>query len=218
MARKNTDTDDLIDMPPPKSRAGKRRPPLKDTFVDDDDPLDDGQGPPEPIPFTSDEVTRVEQLMAARRTPPKKDIHTIPYPAELPEHHKVYWDELVASFPHDHFTRGDIVTMKLYCRCAHDIDRCNIMIEKEGDIIHGSRGPIANPRVKVRGSSESTLLTILTKFRNQPASRANSENFQGRQGKKVEADHADRTIEADEDDLLGGRKDPSMSRAATYVN
>lgn len=233
MAQKSID-DEIDDMPAPKSRrssgvpapekprrAPRRPPPKLPAFVDDDDdPLDDGRPEPvEPIPFTNDEVRRIEQLMEARIT--AKVFKPTEYPAELPASHRVYWTELVSSFPKDHFTRGDIVAMKLYCRCAHDIDRCNSMIETEGDVIHGGRGPAVNPRVKVRQASEATLMNILTKFRNQPASRANSENFQQRQGKKNAADNAEALVEGDEDDLLGGRdgrEAKSNSRAASYVN
>ena len=162
------------DLPAPRSRH--RAAPALD-LDDDTDPLDEVQ-PADPIPFTSDAVHAVEQMMAQRVG---KHFQFDPqnYPVELPKAHRVYWTELVMSVGSDHFTMGDIVAMKLYCRCAHDIDRCNQMIEQEGDVVHGGRGPIVNPRVKVRQASEATLMTILTKFRNQPASRANSENFQG---------------------------------------
>lgn len=196
--------DDIDSMPAPRSRRRAANPRLPVMDMDGDDPLDDGRDEREPIPFTNDEVTRIEQLMAKRIG--AKFWEPTTYPEELPESHQVYWQELVSSFPADHFTRGDIVAMKLYCRCAHDIDRCNRMIEQEGDVVNGPRGPIVNPRVKVRQGSEATLLNILTKFRNQPASRANSENFQQRQGKKTASDHADHVVESDEDDLLGGRR------------
>lgn len=229
-------TDELIDdgFPAPKSRraaapsakpgrppaasgqsgGSRRAPPIKDDFVDDD-PLAEPEI--DQIPYTNDDVRRVEQLMVGRGK--KHFDFATDYPAELPKAFRVYWDELVVSFPADHFTRGDIVTMKLYCRCAHDIDRCNKMIESEGDVIHGSKGPMINPRVKVRQISEGTLMNILTKFRNQPASRANSENFQGRQDKKQQDDRASHAVESDEDELLAGsQRSRAESRGDTYMN
>lgn len=218
------------DLPAPKGRTGAPKPPpqraasrkkYKPPPAEDmgDDDFDNDVPDLEPIPFTNDEVHRVEQLMA-KRAGVREGM--MKYPVELPENHKSYWSELVNSFPHDHFTTGDIVAMKLYCRCAHDIDRCNKMIEAEGDVIQTGRGPAVNPRVKVRSASESTLMNILTKFRNQPASRANSEDFQMRQGKKTLRDEGNALAESDEDDLLGGREATkeknAMSRAASYVN
>lgn len=252
MARKNIEAvspslddldDDLLpapaalEQPKPKATRAKSKKPAADTEPDTDDelpeprsrrrarpapaeidPLDEEMPEREPIPFTNDEVTRVEQIMKNRL----KKAPVFPFPPELREEHKPYWTELVNSFPHDHFTMGDVVAMKLYCRCAHDIDRCNELIVSEGDVIHGPRGPMVNPRVKVRSTSETVLMSILTKFRNQPASRANSENFQTRQGKKNAEQAADDMVEGDEDDLLGGRaaamEKRAMSRGDSYVN
>lgn len=199
------------ELPEPRSRRRARPAPAEL------DPLDEEMPEREPIPFTNDEVTRVEQIMKRRLT----KAPVFPHPEELSDKLKPYWTELVNSFPDDHFTAGDIVAMKLYCRCAHDIERCNALIEQEGDVIHGPRGPMVNPRVKVRSVSETVLLGILTKFRNQPASRANSENFQTRQGKKNAEQAADDLVESDDDGLLGGRasmEKRAMSRGDSYVN
>ena len=95
--------------------------------------------------------------------------------------------------------------MKMYVQCAHDIDRINLMIADEGEVVVGGRGaPMVNPRCKVRDNRCATLLALATKFRNQPASRVNTENFGTRQGKAQTANKAAETVDNDEDGLLAG--------------
>jgi phage terminase small subunit len=132
-----------------------------------------------------------------------------PYPPELEPHLKHYWLELVNSFPKDHFQISDISLMRMYCRCAYDIDRTTLMIAEEGEVVVGARGnPMVNPRVKVRSDAQSTMMGLATKFRNQPASRTNTENHQNRQGKATAAGAAAEAIgeEADGDGLLAGSR------------
>lgn len=142
----------------------------------------------------------LQRQLAARST----DQPVFPYPPELPAPHRPYWLELVNSFPADHFQRSDIPLMKMYCRCAADIERQTLMIETEGEVVMGGRGPMVNPRVKVRTDAQNMLLSITTKFRNQPASRVNTENFKNRQGKAQTAGEAAQAIGDDEDGLLAG--------------
>lgn len=188
------DEDDDLPMPPPRPRAGRRN-------ADDDggDPLDMPE--PDPIPFTSDKVRDKEKLVAGRI----KGKPSMPWPEELNPEHRPYWTELVNSFPKDYFTPGDIPTMKIYCRAAHDVDRCNVLIEDEGDVIMGPKGPTINPRVRVRKVSEDLIMTITTKFRNQPSARENSANGQRTMKNHATAEAGRKTAEEDEDDLLGGR-------------
>lgn len=204
MTRKNTkaetptppalDLDDDFDLPLPPARSRRR------AQVDDDggDPLDTGDD--EPIPFTSPRVEALEKIMQAR----SKGKPLFPYPLEMPEIHRPYWLELVNSFPTNHFTAGDIPLMKLYVRCAHDVDRCNKLIEDEGDVIMGPKGPTVNPRVRVRAVSEGHLMTLATKFRAQPASRQNTDNFQVDAGKAQVTARAGQVVDEDEDGLLAG--------------
>lgn len=153
------------------------------------------------LPQTNRRSVELQAQMLAQSAGGKP---VFPYPAELPEAHRVYWLELVNSFPADHFQKSDITLMKLYCRCASDIERTTLLIEDEGEVVMGGRGPMVNPRVKVRGDATNTLMSIATKFRNQPASRVNSENFGDRQKKAQTAAGAARTVAGDGDDLLAG--------------
>jgi phage terminase small subunit len=199
--------DDLAEFLPPPARGaarggGSRTRASGDT--DTDETLDGGAGlaAPELDGFANENRKSQElqtQLAAKTRGKP-----VFPYPPELPEKHRPYWLELVNSFPADHFQNSDIPTMKLYCRCAADIERTTAMIEEEGEVVMGGRGPMINPRVRVRSDAQSTLLAIATKFRNQPASRTNTENFANRQNKAKTAAGAAQTVNDDEDGLLAG--------------
>lgn len=149
-----------------------------------------------------------DELDAAMRAR-LKGIPKFAFPPELPLLHRPYWLELVNSFPKDHFQASDIPMMKLYCRCAYDIERTSAMIEEEGEVVVGARGnPMVNPRVKVRTDAQSMLLAISTKFRNQPASRTNTENHKNRQGKAAAAGAAAEAMgeEAEGDNLLAGSR------------
>lgn len=189
------DEEDDLPMPPPRGRSRR-------TSADDDggDPL--SMPEQESIPFTNDKVRQVEIHMAARA----KGTPVFPYPAELNQEHKAYWLELVNSFPKGYFTAADIPTLKIYCRAAHDVDRCNKLIEEEGDVIMGGKGPTINPRVRVRKVSEDLIMTIATKFRAQPASRENTTNNKRNQAKHATAQNAAQTVDNDEDGLLAGRR------------
>lgn len=190
------DDNELADLLPPPTGA---RPPGEPPGPGDDDFAMDG------LPQANRQTIELEAQMRARLT----NAPVFPYPDELREVLKPYWLELVNSFPKDHFQISDIPLMKIYCRCAYDIERCSLMIEEEGEVVIGGRGaPMVNPRVKVRGDAQNNLLSIATKFRNQPASRVNSENFGGRQAKAAAAGKAAAAVEKG-DGLLagaGGRK------------
>lgn len=131
-----------------------------------------------------------------------------PYPPELQPELRPYWQELVNSFPKDHFQVSDTTMMKMYCQCAYDIERQNIKIGEEGEVVIGGRGnAIVNPRCKVRESNRATLLALATKFRNQPASRTNTTNFKNRRDKATAAAGAATSIMQDEDNLLASPED-----------
>lgn len=125
-----------------------------------------------------------------------------PYPPELKEKLRPQWLRLVNSFPQDHFKISDIPLMLVYVQCAYDIERMNILIDEEGEVVLGGRGPIVNPRCKVRDARIASLMGLATKFRNQPASRVNSENFGNRQRKADAAARGAAAATEDEDDLL----------------
>ena len=167
--------------------------------------LDDLDGVPDrPDPVgrqTNRKTDELQSQMAARNS--GKPI--FPYPPELDAKYRPYWLELVNSFPKDHFQVSDITLMKMYCRAAYDVERITLLIEEEGEVVMGGRGPTVNPRVKVRTDAQSTMFVLATKFRNQPASRVNSENFQNRQGKTVKAGNAAQAVEDDDDGLLAGK-------------
>jgi phage terminase small subunit len=164
----------------------------------DDGPM--GEPEMDGFPQSNRRADELHAQMAARM----KGEPVFPYPAELPKEHQPYWLELVNSFPKDHFQVSDITLMKLYCRCAYDIERTTAKIEEEGEVVMGGRGPMVNPRVKVRGDCVNTLMSIATKFRNQPASRVNTENFGTRQEKAQKAAGAASSIHEDDDGLLAG--------------
>lgn len=197
MPRKSSNPDALALPPPRTARARRARPSVPDDLdeIDDFPEVEDR----EPIPFRSNRLEVVEQTMAKRI----KGKPLYPYPAELPEAHKPFWLELVNSFEDGFFHPADVPILKLYCRCAHDIERCNQLIEEEGDVIWGAKGPMVNPRVKVRSASEAVLLNLTTKLRAQPASRGNSTEFQRNDAKAANRRHGDQVIDEDEELLLG---------------
>jgi phage terminase small subunit len=178
--------DELL--PPPRGAVGRDTPP--------EDFAMDG------LPQSNRKTLELEAQLKARvsNTP------VFPFPPELRDALKPYWLELVNSFPADHFQVSDVPLMKLYCRCAYDIERTSLLIEEEGEVVIGGRGaPMVNPRVKVRGDAQNNLLALATKFRNQPASRTNTENFGNRQGKASKANRAAKAVE-EGDGLLAGRQ------------
>lgn len=131
-----------------------------------------------------------------------------PYPPELSPELRPYWLELVNSFAKAHFQVSDITMMKMYCQCAYDIERQTVMIETEGEVVIGGRGnAIVNPRCKVRESNRATLMSLATKFRNQPASRMNTDNFKRRKQRAAEAAQGADAVMDDPDGLLAGGDD-----------
>lgn len=178
--------------------ATRRRgtpPPPNDDF---DDAIDDA--PEIELPqFTNRKSEELSAAMQAR----VNGIPRFKYPPELPQQYRPYWIELVNSFPKDHFQDADLPLLKLYCRAAFDIERLDRLIEEEGDVVMGGRGVILNPRVKARSIAENVLLSISTKFRAQPASRVNTENYKGRQGKAAAGNRGAERI-GESDGLLAG--------------
>jgi phage terminase small subunit len=166
---------------------------------DDLDEIDDFPEERELIPFASEKQATMDKAIAGRM----KGKPNYPYPVEMKEHFRPYWLELVNSFEEGFFHPADVPILKLYCRCAHDIERCNQLIEEEGDVIMGSKGPMVNPRVKVRSAAEAVLLNLTTKLRAQPASRGNSTEFQRNDAKAANRRHGDQVIDEDEELLLG---------------
>lgn len=166
-----------------------------------DDEIDRMQDAPEMrgLPTTN---RRADELSAAMQARVKGKPRYAP-PPELNPKYRPYWIELVNSFPVDHFQDADLPLLKLYCRCAFDVDRLTEMIEEEGEVVLGAKGPIINPRVRVRNSAENQLLAISTKFRAQPASRGHADNYRGRQGKATAGNNGAKTV-ADSNGLLAG--------------
>jgi hypothetical protein len=211
------DGDDLLPVPkkgvvpadaapakPKRKRTARRALPAESDDATGDQ-IDSGEGGEEPrlemdgLPQHSRESLELEAQMKARMTGEP----IFPYPPELREVLRPHWLELVNSFPKDHFQPSDIALMKIYVQCAYDIERQNLLIEEEGEVVIGGRGnAIVNPRCKVRESRIANLMGIATKFRNQPASRTNSENFSTRQGKAQQAAQGAQTAADDDDGLL----------------
>jgi len=127
-----------------------------------------------------------------------------PYPPELEPELKPYWLQLVNSFTKDHFRVSDIPLMKMYCQCAYDVDRQTIMIKEEGEVVMGARAPIVNPRCKVRESNRMAMMTLATKFRNQPASRVDTTSHRRKGIRASEAANGADAVMQDEDGLLAG--------------
>lgn len=211
------DGDDLLPIPgaspganlsTAKPRKRKRpAPPVSEDQDLSDDIDDDGAGgaadnaPPEMegLPQQNRRTRELEAQMLARLS--GKPL--FPYPEELAEKLKPQWLRLVNSFPQDHFQISDIPLMLVYVQCAHDIERMNIMIDEEGEVVIGGRGQaIVNPRCKVRDARIASMLALATKFRNQPASRVNTENFSNRQQKAGHAARGAQAAAEDDDDLL----------------
>lgn len=200
--------------PPPAAKKTTRRDRTRQQFSSGlDDAIDEMDGAHVPdrnengnfemegLPQTSRRSRELEAQMTARLS----RLPVFPFPPELDEKLKPYWTELVNSFPKDHFQVSDTTLMKLYCQCAYDIDRQNVKIEEEGEVVLGARGQaITNPRCKVRESNRGTLLALATKFRNQPASRVASNGFKTRNKKAQQAANGAQAISDDDDGLLAG--------------
>ena len=183
----------VADIPKQVRRAAR----ANDAEIDAQEDL--GEFEMEGVPQHSRRTMELEAQMSAR-------LHNepiFPYPPEMPKELRPYWLELVNSFPKDHFRVSDITLMKMYCQCAYDIERQTIKIDEEGEVVIGGRGQaIVNPRCKVRESNRNTLLTLTTKFRNQPASRQNTANFSRNQRKSEIAGEAAQALADDEEGLL----------------
>jgi hypothetical protein len=216
------DGDDLLPMPdriqvPAKKAAAKKTtkpkrkmrrpaPPEPGQDLDDEIDNDEAEGAADAAPVEMEGLPQynrrtqeLEAQMLARMT--GKPI--FPFPDEITEKLKPQWIRLVNSFPSDHFQVSDIPLMLVYCQSVYDIERLNLLIEDEGEVVMGGRGQaIVNPRCKVRDSRIASMLALATKFRNQPASRVNTENFANRQNKAGAAAGAAQTANEDEDELL----------------
>jgi phage terminase small subunit len=181
--------------------------PLPDAAAGDEDPLPPTDGDDGRMEGLSQGNRRTEELNAAMQARLHGEAK-FPYPPELRDELRPFWLELVNSFPKDHFQASDVPMMKLYCRAAYDIERISLKLDEEGEVVFGPKGnPMVNPRVKVRTDAQNMLLMISTKFRNQPASRTNTENHKNRQGKASAANQAADTLAEDEDSgdsLLAG--------------
>ncbi len=189
---------------PVRKRAQQRDSDVEIDNMDDEDPPERLRPTTiEGFPQSSRRTQELEAQMRARWS----NEPIFPYPPELEEELRPYWVELVNSFPKDHFQVSDTTFMKMYCQCAYDIERQSLQIKEEGEVIQGARAPMMNPRCKVRDSNRSILLALATKFRNQPASRVNTENFKNRRQKAEAAVGAASAIQGDEDDLLASPND-----------
>ena len=167
--------------------------------------LENEDGDFEQSPLIGRQNNRRSEELQAQMAARLSNKPVFPYPPELDEKYKPYWIELVNSFPKDHFQISDITLMKMYCRAAYDVERITLMIEEEGEVVMGGRGPTVNPRVKVRTDAQNTMFVLATKFRNQPASRTAIDDHQSRQKKATNAGNAARTIHDDDDGLLAGK-------------
>lgn len=205
MSRKNSPDPDDAELPAPRTARQRRAAPVPAV---PDDLMDEVQDIPETrdlIPYSSERQGEFDAMVAARVAETQK-APLYPIPPELAPEYRPYWIELVNSFEKGFFHPVDIPLMRLWCRAAHDIDRCNQLIREEGDIVWGAKGPMMNPRVKVRGIAEAVLFNLSTKLRAQPASRGNSTEFQRNDGKAATTRQANQTIEADEDLLMGAQQ------------
>lgn len=155
----------------------------------------------EGLPNDNRRTLELQAQMASLRT----GIPIFPPPADLDPRYLPYWVELVNSFPTDHFQISDLPLMRMYVRCAYDIERITRMIDEEGEVVFGAKAAIVpNPRIRVRTDAQMMLLSLTTKFRNQPASRVNSELGKARGAKAAGAAAAGRAVAGDEDGLLAG--------------
>lgn len=206
---------------PAKKTPAKKVPAKKapartlDDEIDDYDGEDDagpGVGMAAPLMdgFTQDNQRSLELSTQMRaRT---KGTPVFPYPPELKEILKPFWLELVNSFPKEHFQQSDVPMMKIYCQCAYDVERQTLLIEEEGEVVMGARAPIVNPRCKVRESNRMTMMTISTKFRNQPASRMGTDNHRRKVLRVADAANSASAVLNDEDGLLAGGYDERQER------
>lgn len=211
------DGDDLLpvagsapgaNLSPAKKRKSKRPapPPAGEDISDRIDNDDDG-GAADNAPFEMDglpQQNRRTRELEAQMLSRLSGEPVFPYPPELKDKLKPQWLRLVNSFPQDHFKISDIPLMLVYVQCAYDIERMNILIDEEGEVVLGGRGPIVNPRCKVRDARIASMMGLATKFRNQPASRVNTENFGNRQ-QKADAAARGAAATADDDDGLLAR-------------
>jgi P27 family predicted phage terminase small subunit len=133
-----------------------------------------------------------------------------PYPKEMPEEHRKYWLEIVNCKPAGYYDAGDITLLKMYCRSAFEVDQLSVDLAKEGTVIRNARGnPVLNPKVMVRSFCETRLMTLATKLRVQPSSRASAEGDVDRRKKGQKAAEGARMVmeEMSGDGLLAGGGD-----------
>lgn len=74
-------------------------------------------------------------------------------PIDPPEHVRLregdrpFWDSIVMARPRDRWDGADLELAGNLARCKADIERLQIEIESEGDVIENNRGtPIMNPK------------------------------------------------------------------------
>jgi len=144
-----------------------------------------------------------EQTSLIEALAPEKPV--FPYPADLPECHKPYWLQAVNAKTGDgYWSKGDIPLLKMYCRCAYDIEQLDAVILMEGCVIENARGnPIMNPKIVVRSLAEGRFMTLSTKLHLQPSSRIGTGVEENQDKKKTKALAAADSIEAG-DGLLAG--------------
>ena len=129
------------------------------------------------------------------------------FPPELPEEQRKYWMEIVNCKPHDYFNSGDLTLLKMYCRCAHDVDRLTTEIDQQGEVIRNARGnPVVNPRIVIRSFAECRLMTLASKLHMQPASRVVVPQDGKTQKRKSQANMLVSSLlgDGDSDGLIGG--------------
>ena len=129
------------------------------------------------------------------------DIPVFAFPPDLNPLHEKIWTEIVNTKTGDYWTKGDIPLLKMYCRCAYDIERLTEDIDTEGEVIFNARGnPVVNPKVVVRGFAEGRLMTLATKLRMQPSSRTDPRTEdKSNTRKKAAAGAAQKIAESGED-------------------
>lgn len=131
-----------------------------------------------------------------------------PFPKDFHQKYLPFWVDIVNTKAADYWTRGDVTLLKMYCRCAADIERLCDDIENEGEVIINQRGnPVVNPKVVVRGFAEARLMALATKLRMQPSSRVALDTEKNKGIRKKAAAAAARTVDADPDNLLAGGAD-----------
>lgn len=133
------------------------------------------------------------------------ELPVFPFPKGLNPDFFEIWVQTVNTKTGDYWSKGDIPLLKLYCRVAHDIERLDLEILDEGEVILNTReNLVVNPKIMVRGFAEGRLLSLATKLHLQPASRMDTKNEANQGKKKGKATRAANVMAEDDDGLLGG--------------